>query len=197
MNLGRTAILVSIGMAIVASSVGWAETSKRSGGFSGLVKSGTCSAATYANIPSPYYGIELISTRRVPGTDRSKGVGKIQYRPSPFGISIDPKGKYVYEIAVSAENLKPPRKGAYVAWLTSSDLSEIRSLGVLKDSPVKGAVSWNKFLVVVTLEPDPDAIGDTWSGPIVLRGMSRSGLMHTLAGHGPFESEPCSKYGYD
>jgi hypothetical protein len=29
-----------------------------------------------------------------------------------------------------------------------------------------------------------------------MRGMSRSGRMHTLAGHGPFEAEPCAKYGF-
>ena len=196
MKLGRCAVLVAVASSI-AAPIGWAAATVPSNAFAKLEKSGTCSAATYANIPSPYYGIQLVSTKRVPGTARSKGVGKVQYRPSPFGVSIDPKGNYTYEVSVSAENLKPPRKGAYVAWLTSSDLSEIHSLGVLTDSPVSGAVSWNKFLVVVTLEPDPDAIGEVWTGPIVLRGMSRSGLMHTLAGHGPFESEPCSKYGYD
>ena len=38
--------------------------------------------------------------------------------------------------------------------------------------------------------------GAMWTGPVVSRGMSRSGLMHTMAGHGPFETEPCAVYGY-
>ena len=36
-----------------------------------------------------------------------------------------------------------------------------------------------------------------WTGPIVIRGMSRSGMMHTMAGHGPFEEENCAAYGYE
>jgi len=36
-----------------------------------------------------------------------------------------------------------------------------------------------------------------WTGPVVMRGMSRSGLMHTMAGHGAFEQENCAAYGYD
>ena len=193
MRIFRQVFVVLVGLGVACTSA-WAETSKRSRGFA---RAGTCSAAAFANIPSPYYGIELVSTKRVPGTARSKGVGRIQYQASPFGISIDSKGNYVYEVTVSVENLKKPRKGAYVAWLTASDLSEVRALGELSEGSAKGPVAWNKFLVVVTLEPDAEDLGATWKGPIVMRGMSRSGLMHTLAGHGPFETEPCSKYGYD
>ena len=55
---------------------------------------------------------------------------------------------------------------------------------------------WNKFLVFVTLEP-AEATGEArWQGPVVMRGLSRSGLMHTMAGHGPYEQEPCAVYGY-
>ncbi|HZD06335.1 MAG TPA: hypothetical protein VE173_15600, partial [Longimicrobiales bacterium] len=61
----------------------------------------------------------------------------------------------------------------------------------------RGRSSWNKFLVVVTLEPTDGSDASTWSGPIVLRGMSRSGAMHTMAGHGPFQQEKCAAYGYD
>lgn len=172
----------------------WATVPTAARGSSGR---SACSASAFANIPSAYYGIELLTTKRVPGTARSTGVGKIQYRASPFGISIDAEGNYNYEVAISVDHLKPPKKGVYVAWLTSSDLSQIQSLGPLVDGRARGDVSWNKFLVVVTLEPDEKTIGKSWGGPIVLRGMSRSGLMHTLAGHGPFESEPCSKYGYE
>ena len=60
---------------------------------------------------------------------------------------------------------------------------------------IQGEAGWNKFLVVVSLEEEPEAV-ERWSGPIVLRGMSRSGMMHTMAGHGPFASEPCATYGY-
>ena len=64
-------------------------------------------------------------------------------------------------------------------------------------SGFSGEVGWNKFLVVITLEPEDDPEAATWSGPIVLRGMSRSGAMHTMAGHGPFQEENCAAYGYE
>ncbi|MGD2070011.1 MAG: hypothetical protein PVI57_15165, partial [Gemmatimonadota bacterium] len=59
-----------------------------------------------------------------------------------------------------------------------------------------GRVEWNKFLVVITLETVDDPSADAWSGPIALRGMSRSGKMHTMAGHGPFQQENCAAFGY-
>ena len=65
----------------------------------------------------------------------------------------------------------------------------------LRTFNVTGQVAWNKFLGVITREP-ADATPETWQGPIIMRGMSRSGRMHTMAGHGPFEAEPCAKYGY-
>ena len=55
---------------------------------------------------------------------------------------------------------------------------------------------WNKYLVIITLEPTDDPQSPRWQGPVVLRGMSRSGLMHTMAGHGPFQQEPCATFGY-
>ena len=65
-----------------------------------------------------------------------------------------------------------------------------------QNDSVRGRVAWNKYLVVLTLEPTDDPGATKWSGPIVSRGMSRSGMMHTLAGHGPYENEPCAKYGF-
>ena len=84
-------------------------------------------------------------------------------------------------------------------WITTPNLDKIKRLGVLSDekvSQVSGQVDWNKFLVVVTLEPSVADDDRMWVGPIIMRGISRSGLMHTMAGHGPFEREPCQKYGY-
>jgi hypothetical protein len=59
-----------------------------------------------------------------------------------------------------------------------------------------GRVEWNKFLLIITAEAPGETPGDRWQGPVVMRGMSRSGMMHTMAGHGPFELESCLKYGY-
>jgi len=112
---------------------------------------------------------------------------------------VTPDGSYSYDLHVRVEGLRPRDDGDYVVWVTRSDLSEIRRVGVLDDTGrIRGSVAWNKFLVVVTLESaGAPADAATWEGPIVLRGMSRSGRMHTMAGHGPFQAEPCVKYGYE
>ena len=144
-----------------------------------------------------YYKITLVPTRRVPGAWRAAGVGAVTFAPSPFGISISPKGNYVYNLDISIENLPPAREGAYVAWVSTADLDEIKRLGTLEaQRTISGQVAWNKFLVIITLEPSANVMGDIWQGPVVLRGMSRSGMMHTMAGHGPFQQEPCASFGY-
>lgn len=155
--------------------------------------------ATAATEPPTYYAVELVPTRRVPGTRRSTGTARVTFERSPFGVSVAPDGSYSYDLDVRVEGLRPRDDGDYVVWVTRSDLSEIRRVGVLDDAGhIEGSVAWNKFLVVVTLEAaGAPADAATWEGPIVLRGMSRSGRMHTMAGHGPFQAEPCVKYGYE
>ena len=145
-----------------------------------------------------YYQFPMVSTKRVPGTGNASGVGELVFAQSPFGVALGGDGSYLYDFTVRFERLKPARDGVYVVWTTTPELDQIVLAGELAD-PVafSGKVAWNKFLVVVTLEPafDPDAT--MWTGPIVIRGMSRSGMMHTMAGHGPFEEENCAAYGYE
>ena len=147
--------------------------------------------------PPAYYRFELVSTRRVPGAGQAVGTGAVSFEPSPLGISLAPDGSYQYRLDVSIERLRPAKNGAYVVWVATPNLDHIQRLGTLGDDHrLTGTVAWNKFIVIVTLETDPDAGAGRWSGPVVLRGLSRSGLMHTMAGHGPYESEPCAVYGY-
>ena len=147
--------------------------------------------------PPEYYKINLIPTRRVPGARRATGAAAVTFTPSPFGISISPKGHYVSNLDISIENLPLAREGTYVAWVSTADLDQIKRLGPLDaQMSISGQVDWNKFLVIITLEPPANVAGDIWQGPVVLRGMSRSGMMHTMAGHGPFQQEPCASFGY-
>lgn len=145
-----------------------------------------------------YYRFPMVSTRRVPGTGNATGVGEVAFAQSPFGVALAGDGSYDYDFTVRFERLRLPRSGTFVVWATTPELDQVVLAGELTD-PVSfsGKVAWNKFLVVVTLEPafDPDAT--MWTGPIVIRGMSRSGMMHTMAGHGPFEEENCAAYGYE
>lgn len=148
--------------------------------------------------PPEYYKIDLVPTGRVPGTRLLRGVGTVTFAPSPFGIAISPEGSYVYKLDVSVADLKPAPNGVYAVWVSTHDLTAIKPLGVLDENMhITGTVDWNKFLVIITLEPAVDSIGDSWTGPVVFRGLSRSGMMHTMAGHGPFQQEPCATYGYN
>jgi hypothetical protein len=150
-----------------------------------------------ATAPSDYYAIELVPTGRVPGTRLSKGVAYTTAATSPFfGVALAPSGEYVHDLDVRVEGLRPVDEGAYVVWVTDTDIAEVVRLGALDANlRLRGQARWNKFLVVLTREPT-DEPTDAWQGPVIMRGMSRSGRMHTLAGHGPFQAEPCAKYGF-
>lgn len=146
--------------------------------------------------PPEYYAIPLVTTKNVPGTAFTRGNADVTFAPSPFGVSVAPDGSYAYDVHVRLDDLPEPTRGGYVAWVTTTQVDRIERLGALEDGQVTGQVRWNKFLVVVTLEDDPAAEAERWTGPIAFRGMSRSGKMHTMAGHGPFQEERCATYGY-
>ena len=156
----------------------------------------SCSITELPSPNLPYYAIEMVKTGRVPGTGRSRGLGQASFARSPFGVSIAPDGSYIYDLTVGFEGLNA-QDGHYTVWLTTAEVDNIKRLGVLDaNGLVNGRVEWNKYLVVLTLESADDPEATKWSGPIVSRGMSRSGAMHTMAGHGPFVGEPCAKYGF-
>ncbi|HXV62755.1 MAG TPA: hypothetical protein VEK15_18800 [Vicinamibacteria bacterium] len=185
--------LVAALLALLSFSEGERPAWSAGFGFRGVA----CSSAAIPDVVGAYYGIEMVPTRRVAGMGQARGLGKVSFSESPYGVAVLRDGRYAYDIDLSLERIKAPPAGFLTAWVAKSDLSERTWLGVLDDDLRVGArVEWNKFLLVVTLEPS-DEPSDSWRGPVVLRGMSRSGLMHTLAGHGPFEKEPCSKYGFD
>ncbi len=147
--------------------------------------------------PPEYYTFPLVSTRRVPGSGRASGLGELTFAESPFGLALSPEGSYRYRIALTVDRLAVPAVGAYVVWVTTPELDRIELAGAFDERhAMQVEVDFNKFLVVITLEDVYDPEAAVWSGPIVLRGMSRSGMMHTMAGHGPFEQENCAAYGY-
>ena len=131
--------------------------------------------------------IEMTPSRRAPGAG---GVMQLRFARSPYGVAVLPAGYYLFEVEVSVSGLPPRAGGSYVAWAAKSDLSEHVSLGpVAVGEPARGEVHWDKFLIFVTAEQSPDV--ETWSQEILLSALSPSGKMHTMAGHGPFASEPC------
>jgi len=147
--------------------------------------------------PPAYYQFPMVSTRRVPGTGPATGTGSVTFAASPFGVALASDGSYLMDVRLTFDGLRMPTEGGYVVWFTTPTLDRVERAGVLNESlRFTGPMRWNKFLVVVTLEADPELARDGWTGPIVLRGMSRSGMMHTMAGHGPFEKENCASFGY-
>jgi hypothetical protein len=159
---------------------------------------GTTSAAPALPVdPSAYYAVDLVTTKNLPGTGRARGTGHLAFARSPYGVALAADGSYRYEVNLQLSEIDRPAQGTLVAWITTPQVDRTERLGAFDENlRAHGQVSWNKFLVVVTLEPSDDASARTWSGPIVLRGMSRSGAMHTMAGHGPFQQELCARYGY-
>ena len=142
-----------------------------------------------------YYRIDLVPTRRLAGSASVEGHGNVYFASSPFGVALTSNGHYAYDLKVEVSGLRERNGKEYVLWVTSPSLDEIHRIGALVDGRVSTRVEMNKYLVVLTLE-DAGTTAAKWQGPVVMRGMSRSGLMHTMAGHGPFESEPCAQYGY-
>lgn len=152
--------------------------------------------------PPEYYTFEMVTTRNVPGTARVQGTAAVTFVHSPFGVAVSADGSYSYDVHLDLAGLPAaPRGGAWAVWLTKSDLSEISYAGVIEPgADFSGRVGWNKFLAIVTLEDPADLAVEggpaRWKGPVVTRGMSRSGLMHTMAGHGPLQQENCAAWGY-
>lgn len=152
--------------------------------------------------PPDYYAFEMVTTKNVPGTARIEGQAAVTFARSPFGVAVSPDGSYAYDVHLRLRNLpEAPRGGAWAVWFTKSDLSEISYAGTLEPGEAfSGRVVWNKFLAIVTLEDPADLAVDggpaRWQGPVVTRGMSRSGMMHTMAGHGPLQQENCAAWGY-
>ncbi len=145
-----------------------------------------------------YYQFPLTSTKSIPGTGIAQGRAIIAFpSSSPFPVALASDGSYLYDVHVRIDRMRAPANGRLVAWVTTPELDRIERMGALDEHlTTTGSVSWNKFIVVVTLEPDDDADRDMWSGPIVFRGMSRSGAMHTMLGHGALQQENCTSYGY-
>ena len=148
-----------------------------------------CSASA-----SDYYTIDLVTTKNVKGTGLANGKAVMKFNPNPFGISITQDGSYRHRLDIKLHKVNKPETGTFVAWVTTPSLDKVKLLGSLNEMlETSGTVEWNKYIVVITLEEAvPKSNTAMWEGPIAFRGLSRSGLMHTLAGHGPFAQEPCA-----
>ena len=142
-----------------------------------------------ANAHGPY-DITLFNTPKSP---TAHGQAHLVFAQSPFGVAVTADGRASYDIEIEASGLPVPSSlGAYttyVAWATSTDLSEWHRLGVVKNgTSTVGRAELNKFLLVITAEA-----GDTpatHSGPTVLHGTSPSGWLQSFLSHPLFRGIP-------
>lgn len=151
-----------------------------------LVRMARCGVGAAPSMVDPF-AISLLPT---PAANGAAGAATLTFAQSPFGLTVTEQGNHLYDVRVQTQGLPPLAGQHYVAWAVTPSLDRTERLGSLgDDGAVAGRVEFNKFLLFVTAEADP--LAERWSGPVVLRGISRSGRMHTMAGHGPFETEAC------
>lgn len=136
------------------------------------------------------YDIKLLPTAAAPA---ASGHARLVYAASPFGIAVTADGRARYDVQVTAAGL--PRAdslgaaAAYVAWAASTDLTRWERLGVVANGTTTvGHVDMNKFLLVVTAEPDSAA--PAHAGPTVLHGTSPSGWLQSFLSHPLFRGIP-------
>jgi hypothetical protein len=133
------------------------------------------------------YVIPLQGT--APGS-RLAGTATLAPARSPFGLATTKEGFFIFEITVEVPVLPPANSfradaTTYVAWVTTSQLDRIERLGaVVPGAKTKGRVAMNKFMVVITAEPNVS--GEKWTGPIVMRGTSASSYLTNFSGHTMF-----------
>ncbi len=134
--------------------------------------------------------VRLSGTQSAPG---SRGSMVLTQPGSPFEITVDADGFQTFDIEIQVDQLRRRNGAVYVVWAAKPELDEYVQLGTLpEDNRLVGQVAWNQFLVFVSEEASADV--ERWQGPIVLTGLSPSGRLHTMAGHGPFEAMNCQLY---
>lgn len=146
-----------------------------------------CVVGTGTGSPLQPKRVELTPTARAPG---ARGAMEVAMAGSPYGVAVDPDGSYRLRVEVTARGLRSRDGVHHVVWAATPELDRHVRLGTLgPEGRVVGELTWNKFLVFVTAESSPEP--ESWSREILLSGLSPSGRMHTMAGHGPFSGEPC------
>lgn len=132
------------------------------------------------------YDIALFATPKAP---TARGSARLVYAASPFGVAVTADGRAQYDVQVTASELPPPSSlgsfTAYVAWAATPDLSTWVRLGTIRNgTSTVGHIDLNKFLLVITAEPD--SAPSQHSGPTVLHGTSPSGWLQSFLNHPMF-----------
>ena len=133
--------------------------------------------------PTGPFDIPLFATQKVP---TARGMARLVYAASPFGVAVTADGRARYDVQVTAAGLPAPSTlgdfTSYVAWEVTPDLTKWVRLGrITNGTTTVGTTDFNKFLFVITAESGPSPAVHT--GPIVLHGTSPSGWLQTFLTH--------------
>jgi hypothetical protein len=137
------------------------------------------------------YAFPLRATNKARG---ASGTGYLRTAHSPFDVAVTATGKLIYDLEISVSGLLPASSlglyKTYIAWITTPKLDRTEKLGTVGASgKLKATVfSMNKFILIITAEPSPEV--KKRSGPILLRGISPSGLLETFQSHELFNNMP-------
>ena len=136
------------------------------------------------------FDIALFNTSQAPG---ARGNARLVFAPSPFGVAVTADGRASYDVQITASGLPEPRELGpyryYVAWCVSTDLAQWHRLGpIANGSNTVGRADLNKFLLVITAEPDSAPAAH--AGPTVLHGTSPSGWLQSFLSHPLFRGLP-------
>ena len=136
------------------------------------------------------FDIALFNT---PKTPTATGHARLVFAASPFGVAVTADGRASYDVQVDVSGLPDPSTlGAfttYVAWAVTTDLSRWERLGtIVNGKNTVGRAEFNKFLIVITAEPN--ATPPTHTGPTALHGTSPSGWLQSFLSHPLFRGIP-------
>jgi hypothetical protein len=136
------------------------------------------------------FDIPLFNTPTAP---TAKGSARLLYSASPFGIAVTADGVASYDVRLDLSGLPDPTSigafKAYVAWAVTPDLSQWDRLGsVGNGTATLGRAVTNKFLLVITAEPD--SAPRTRAGPTILHGTSPSTWLQSFLTHPLFRGVP-------
>lgn len=146
---------------------------------------------SYSTLAAKVYEFPLRATNKARG---ASGTGYLRVAPSPFDVAVTSTGKLIYDLEISISGLLPASSlgtyKTYIAWITTPKLDRTEKLGVVSASgKLKATVfSMNKFILIISAESSADS--KERSGPIVLRGISPSGLLETFQSHELFNNMP-------
>lgn len=136
------------------------------------------------------FDIPLRNTTTAP---TAQGTARLLFAPSPFGVAVRADGVASYDVRLELSGLPDPGTlgsyTGYVAWVASTNLRDWHRLGTVRNGTTTlGRAELNKFLLIITAEPD--TLAAARKGPTILHGPSPSTWLQSFLSHPLFRGIP-------